>query len=135
MAAGEGLEFNLDRALRVNTFDAHRLGEFAAARGAGVAMHERLLKAYFTDALDVGDLDVLARLAAEVGLDPDETRDWLASDGGVVEVREGLAEAAELGVTAVPTFVIDRRFLVPGARDPDTFLQILQQASERSRTI
>jgi predicted DsbA family dithiol-disulfide isomerase len=135
MAAAEGLEFNLDRALRVNTFDAHRLGEFAAARGMGVAMHERLLKAYFTDALDVGDLDVLADLAGQVGLDRGDARGWLATDGGVVEVREGLAEAAELGITAVPTFVIDRRFLVPGAQDPDTFLQILRQAAERSRAV
>lgn len=134
MAAAEGLEFNLDRALRVNTFDAHRLGELGAARGVGAAMHERLLKAYFTDALDVGDLDVLADLAVEVGLDREGVEGWLASDAGVDEVRAGLAEASELGITAVPTFVIDRRFLVPGAQDPETFLQILEQAAERARS-
>jgi predicted DsbA family dithiol-disulfide isomerase len=131
-AAAEGLEFNLDEALRVNTFDPHRLAELAEQRGHGPAMHERLLRAYFTDGLDVGRHDVLADLAFEIGMERDEAMGWLGSDGGVAEVRAGLAEAAELGITAVPTFVIDRAYVVPGAQDPDTFVRVLTRVQQRS---
>jgi predicted DsbA family dithiol-disulfide isomerase len=128
LAASEGLTFHLDRALRVNTFDAHRLGALGEHRGVGVALHERLMHAYFTEGLDVGDHAVLARLGAEVGLDAEEAQGWLGSGGGADDVRAGLAEAAELGITAVPTYVVDRRFLVPGAQDPETFLSVLERA-------
>lgn len=131
MAEGEGLEFNLDQALRVNTFDAHRLGALAAARGLDVEMHERLFAAYFTEARDLSDHEVLAELAGEVGIDPEEVRSWLAGDGGVAEVREGLGTAAAFGITAVPTFVVDRGAMIPGAQDPDTFLTVLQRLYEK----
>lgn len=126
-AAAEGLDFHLDRALRVNTFDAHRLEELARVQGRGEAVYERLLAAYFTEGLDLGDHEVLIRLGAEAGLDDATARGWLAGDGGVAEVREGLGTAAALGITAVPTFVIDRRAMIPGAQDPDTLVTMLQR--------
>ena len=132
-AAAEGLEFNLEQALRVNTFDAHRLGVLAAGHGLDVDVHERLFAAYFTEARDLSDREVLAELAAEVGIQREEARGWLAGDGGVSEVREGLGTAAALGITAVPSFVIDRSAMVPGAQDPDTFLLVLERLHEKGR--
>lgn len=130
-AATEGLEFRLDLALRVNTFDAHRLAELARVQGCGEAVYERLLAAYFSEGLDVGDHEVLIRLGTESGLDEAATRSWLAGDGGVAEVREGLGTGAALGITAVPTFVIDRRALIPGAQDPDTLVTLLQRLRDQ----
>ena len=127
VAAESGLEFHMDRALRANTLLAHRLLWLAESSGHQIAMKERLLQAYFMDGLDIGDPDVLATLAAEVGLDANRVREFLDSDEGLAEVREELRSAAEMEITAVPTFVFDGKWLVPGAQDPDTFVQVLRR--------
>ena len=127
VAAASGIEFRMDRALRANTFLAHRLLWLAQATGHQIALKERLLQAYFIDGLDIGDPDVLATCAAELGLDRDRVRAFLDSDDGVTEVRETLRSAAELEITAVPTFVFDGKWMVPGAQDPDTFVQVLRR--------
>jgi predicted DsbA family dithiol-disulfide isomerase len=135
-AAADGLEFHLDRAQRANTRDAHRLLWYAAHHGppgTQDAVKERLLSAYFTRGLDVGDTDVLATEAEAAGLDRDAVRDLLDSDGGRVEVERDLAFAEEAGITAVPTYVIDRRWSIPGAQDPDVFVQVLQRLAATQR--
>ena len=127
VAAASGIEFRMDRALRANTFLAHRLLWLAQATGHQIALKERLLQAYFIDGLDIGDPDVLAGCAADVGLDHDRVRAFLDSDDGVDEVRRELGSAQELEITAVPTFVFDGKWMVPGAQDPDTFVQVLRR--------
>jgi predicted DsbA family dithiol-disulfide isomerase len=135
-AAADGLEFHLDRAQRANTRDAHRLLWYAADHGppgTQDTVKERLLSAYFTRGLDVGDTDVLATEAEAAGLDRDAVRDLLDSDDGRVEVERDLAFAEEAGITAVPTYVIDRRWSIPGAQDPDVFVQVLQRLAATQR--
>jgi predicted DsbA family dithiol-disulfide isomerase len=127
VAAESGLEFRLDRALRANTLLAHRLLWLAETQGRQTAMNERLLKAYFMDGLDIGDHDVLADCAADVGLDRDEVHAFFDSDAGLSEVRSEIQAAADLEITAVPTFVFDRKWMVPGAQDPDTFATVLRR--------
>jgi predicted DsbA family dithiol-disulfide isomerase len=127
VAAENGIQFRMDRALRANTLLAHRLLWLAAQSGQQIAMKERLLQAYFIDGLDIGDPEVLADCAAEIGLDHDRVRVFLDSDDGVAEVRHELQKAAELEITAVPTFVFDRKWMVPGAQDPETFAQVLRR--------
>jgi len=127
-AAGVGLEFNMDRALRANTLLAHRLIWLAGEPASPVpqdSIKERLLKAYFTDGLNIGDPDVLADCAAEVGYDRDEIVGFLASDRGTDEVAAELAHAYENGITAVPTYVINGQWAIPGAQEPETFAQVL----------
>jgi len=127
VAAEEGLDFHMEKALRANTLLAHRLLWLAEATGHQYALKERLLKAYFVDGLDVGDPDVLADCAAEVGMPRDNALAFLESDDGVDEVRAQLAFAADAEITAVPTFVIDGRWAVPGAQDPDTFVTVVRR--------
>jgi predicted DsbA family dithiol-disulfide isomerase len=127
VAAESGLQFRMDRALRANTLLAHRMLWLAQATGQQIALKERLLQAYFIDGLDIGDPDTLATCAAEVGLDADRVRAFLDSDDGLVEVRNEMQSAAELEVTAVPTFVFDGKWMVPGAQEPDTFVQVLRR--------
>jgi predicted DsbA family dithiol-disulfide isomerase len=131
VAAQEGLDFHMDRALRANTLLAHRLLWLADATGHQAALKERLLKAYFTDGLNIGDPDVLAGCAAEVGMPSDRVIAFLASDEGVAEVHQQLEFAAEAEITAVPTFVIDGRWSVPGAQEPDTFVNVIHRLLER----
>jgi predicted DsbA family dithiol-disulfide isomerase len=131
VAADVGLEFRMDRALRANTFDAHRLLAWAEPRGRQGELAERLFQAYFCEGLDVGDPGTLARLAGDVGLDEAAATAMLQSADGVAELHEALAGAADRGISAVPTFVFQGRFGVPGAQEPDTLLAMLERVAER----
>ena len=134
VAAPEGLDFHMDIAQRANTFDAHRVIAFAARHGRQAAMKERLLQAYFIEGRHVGDPAQLAALAGEVGLDTDEVAAFLASDDGVAELRAELLDSLERGVSAVPTFVFEGRWAVPGAQDADTMLRVLETVAEKLAT-
>jgi predicted DsbA family dithiol-disulfide isomerase len=136
VGADAGIEFRWEGKRRVNTFDAHRLAAWAEGVGgddARAAVEQRLFRAYFTDNLDVADHRVLARLAAEVGLGLDASlaAEALARGAGAEQVRSEEAQATELGISAVPTFVIEGRWAIPGAQDTDTFVRVLETAAER----
>ncbi|CAG7630090.1 hypothetical protein PAESOLCIP111_03166 [Paenibacillus solanacearum] len=131
-AAALGLAYHMDTLVLTNTFDAHRLAQYAAVHGKLTPMTERLLKAYFTDSLHLGDRETLAGLAAEVGLDRDDVLHMLESGAFADEVRADEQDAAALGIRAVPFFVIDRKFGVSGAQPGEVFLQALQKAWEAS---
>lgn len=127
VAAGEGLDFRFGVARGGNTFDAHRLVHLAAEHGLQDAMKERLLRAYFTEGELVSDHDTLVRLAVDVGLAEDEVRERLASERYAEEVRGDELLAGQLGIRAVPTFVVDRAFGTSGAQAPDALLELLRR--------
>ncbi len=135
VAAKDNIEFRMDRALRVNSMRAHRLSYFAA-REYGfklqTQLEELLFKAYFTDGANIGDIEVLISCATEAGMNANSTRDFLLHNEGVAEVEGELRLAAEFGISAVPTFVFDRRWSVPGAQDVEVFERILLRLSERT---
>jgi predicted DsbA family dithiol-disulfide isomerase len=134
IAATEGLEFHLERAQRANTRDAHRVLWYALSAGppgTQGALKERFLAAYFTEGLNIADPDVLATEAARTGLDRDDVLRMLESDEGTDEVEAALEFAAREGITAVPTYVIGGQWSIPGAQDPDVFVQVLRRVGER----
>ncbi len=126
-ALEDGLHFDFDRALTANTFDAHRAIAFARPSGKDRVFEKRLFAAYFSEGIDVSDRAALARLGGEVGLESDALAVHLASDDGVGELRRELEDAFERGVAAVPTFVFEEEFAVPGAVDTATFVRMLEQ--------
>jgi predicted DsbA family dithiol-disulfide isomerase len=135
VAAGEGLPFRFDIARSGTTFDGHRLVHLAETHALQAEMKERLLRAYFTEGELMSDHDTLVRLAAEVGLDEQEARELLAGDRCADEVRADERTAGELGISAVPTFVVDRRLGASGAQPPDALLELLRQGwAKRSPT-
>lgn len=127
VAAGEGLEFRFDIARSGLTFDGHRMIHLAAEHGLQDAMKERLLHAYFTEGELVGDPDTLVRLATEVGVPEPEARETVCSDRFADAVRGDEVTAQRLGITAVPTFVVDRALGASGAHPPDQLLELLRQ--------
>jgi predicted DsbA family dithiol-disulfide isomerase len=135
MAREAGIEFRMDRAQRANTLLAHRLLWLAEPPSpiAQADLQERLLRAYFIDGLDIGDPEVLADCAAEVGFDRDEIVEFLEGDAGRAEVAAMLRQAHEAGISAVPTFVVDRRWAIPGAQDPEVFVQALRRFAAKKR--
>ncbi|MFC7371907.1 DsbA family oxidoreductase [Fictibacillus iocasae] len=132
-ASAVGLEFHFDKTVLTNTRDAHRLIHFADAKDKSKEMKERLLKAYFTDGVDVGDHDVLVRLAEETGLDGEEAALMLSDGSYRAEVERDEAEARELNITGVPFFVFNRKYAVSGAQNPDHFLDVLNQVYEEEK--
>ena len=128
LAAEEGLAFNLAASATGNTLDAHRLVHLARTSGLGDAMVERLYRAYFTEGRSVFDEDSLVALGAEVGLDADQVRSTLRTDAYVVAVTADTRQAATLGASGVPYFVIDSRYGVPGAQAVEVFGDALAQA-------
>jgi len=127
-AAEDGVEMRFDRIRPGNTFDAHRVLSFAAEAGSKGALKERLLRAYFTEGELMSDQSALARLAADVGLEPDEVAGVLATDAYADQVREEESAAAQLGIQGVPFFVFDGRFGVSGAQPVETLLHVLTRA-------
>lgn len=131
-ARADGLAMDYDRGLIVNTLSAHRLMHFALHRyGAAKqrAVANRLYEAHFAEGKDVGDYDVLATLAAEAGLDAGEVRSYLVSDDGAREVREEIAAARGMGVSAVLTFIFDDKYMIEGAQSVEGFVQAFEQIS------
>lgn len=126
-AAAEGLDFKFDRIRAGNTFDAHRLIHLAQERGLQGDAKERLLRAYFTEGRSPSDRETLVDLGVEIGLDRSEVAAMLASDHGAREVRADEAEAHQLGIQAVPFFVIGRHG-VAGAQPADTLVRVLTEA-------
>jgi predicted DsbA family dithiol-disulfide isomerase len=126
--AALGIPFDLRHARRGNTFDAHRVLHLAADQGCQALVKERLLATYFCEGGAIGDRETLAIAAAQAGLDRDQVAAMLAGERYAAEVRADEQEAAALGISGVPFFVIDRRYALSGAH-PD---QVLLEAIERA---
>jgi len=137
IAAEVGLEYHLDRAKAANTVDAHRLlhlareladsGEVPA--GTQGRLKERLLKAYFTDGLAVGDHATLTELAAEVGLPAERVGEVLEGTAYAEDVAADQAQALAYGANGVPFFVIDEKYGVSGAQPVEVFREALRRAN------
>jgi predicted DsbA family dithiol-disulfide isomerase len=127
-AKNVGLTYNFDIAVINNSFDAHRLIQFAKSKNLGNQMEERLFKAYFTEGKNMGDHATLAALGHDIGLNKDEIKSILASSQFSQEVKNDLIEANQLEVRGVPFFVLDRKFAISGAQDESVFLQTIEKA-------
>jgi len=131
IAAADGLTLDFDRAIAANTFDAHRLIAWAAAQDRQGDMLDALQRAHFRYGVDVGSRTALADVAAGIGLDRRAALAYLESDAGTGAVQADLDEARELGITSVPTFVVDGKYAVQGAQEPATLIAALEEISRR----
>ncbi|MGY1705194.1 DsbA family oxidoreductase [Geodermatophilus sp. SYSU D00697] len=135
VAAAEGLEYHLAEGLSGNTLLAHELIHLAAEHGLQAAMKERLLHAHFEEGRSVFDVDSLAALAVEVGLDEAEVRAALADHRHRPAVLEDSRTAQALGATGVPFFVVDRRYGAAGAQPAELLLQVMEKAWADARPL
>jgi predicted DsbA family dithiol-disulfide isomerase len=130
LAAIEGLKYDFERGIMVNTFDSHRLAHHAKSQGLGPEMHERLMRAQLIEGENLGDADTLVRLAEEIGVE--DARPVVTSDQYTTDVEADIREARLLGATGVPFFVLDRKYGVSGAQPVEVFEQALQTAQENA---
>ena len=128
---GAAVGFTFGERPRVwNTFDAHRLLYWAGLEGRQRELKHALLTAYHTNAENPGAIDVLIRLAGEVGLDVERARAILASDQFSTEVRALERHYQELGIHSVPSIIINDQHLIQGGQPPELFEQALRQIAE-----
>ncbi|MVO10864.1 thioredoxin domain-containing protein [Flavobacterium sp. TP390] len=129
-AKSAGLDFNFDKAIMANSFNAHRLLHLAKKYNLGDALKEQLLKAYFTDGKNVNDLDTLSELGEAVGLSKDAIENVLHSDAFSEAVEKDIDMAQQIGIQGVPFFVFDNKYAISGAQAEETFLQALEKTWE-----
>ena len=126
--AAVGFIFNMDKRQRIyNTFDAHRLLHWAASQGQQPALKSSLLEAYFTHGEDVSSHAVLARVAAQAGLDAAAAREVLDSGRYADEVREQERFYQQQGIRAVPSVIVNGRYLIQGGQPPEVFEETLRK--------
>ena len=128
VAAEAGLEYNFDKVIVANTFDAHRLIHLAARHGKQEEAEERLFSAYFTEGKNLGDMETLAAEAEAIGIDANEARIGLQNLSFSQQVNQDFSEARQLGISGVPFFVFNRKFAVSGAQPTEIFAQALARA-------
>lgn len=130
-ASGEALDFKLDEIGRTpSTLNAHRLVHFAEARSCQQAVVERLFIAYFEQGADVGLIETLAAIGRDAGLDYDEVRAYLESDEDVELIRMRDQRARAMGVNGVPCFIVNGKYAISGAQDPEVFQQVFAVARQ-----
>src|SRR6185503_16864695 len=123
----DGIDFNYDLIQRTpNTFNAHRLIWLAGGEGHQDAMVETLSRGYFSEGRDIGDIDVLADLAGQAGMDRSAARAYLESGDGRAEVKAEEEIAQRAGLSGVPTFALDGRVLFSGAQRAELIAQALR---------
>lgn len=123
---------NSDESRIYNTFKAHQLLHFAGEHGKQTALKLELFEAYFMHTKNVDDTQVLLDAARHVGLPQDEAAAAVGSERYRNAVRESEQEWINHGISAVPAFILDRKYLVSGARDVAFFVQLLNQLKEQA---
>ena len=110
-----------------NTINAHRLIHWAGLEGFQGFVVQRLFEAYFRDARDIGDIEVLADIADAVGMDAAVVQRLLHSDADIEDIRARDAHSRKMGVTSVPTFIVAGQHAVPGAQPPEVWEGVISE--------
>jgi predicted DsbA family dithiol-disulfide isomerase len=131
MGAADGLKYDFD-AIRIapNSLDAHRLLRWADEAGVQAAMKERLMALYWSEGADIGDRAVLAKAAADCGMDAGDVARRLAGDEDKAEVSAEIAQYQRLGVHGVPTFILANKYAVSGAQEVATLVEAIRDVAE-----
>jgi len=129
-----GIDFSYDGPVSQTT-DSHRLLSYAYSRGGTPlqsALIERLFSGYFEHNADVGSPEFLATSAVEAGVFPtkEEAKEWVEGDELRNEVTKGVRRAQMMGVSGVPFFLIDQKYAISGAEDPELFVQVFDKIAK-----
>lgn len=126
MAKEVGVMFNINNIVVANSFYAHKLVHIAKTVNKQNEAKELLLKAYFTDGLNIDDSDVLLHIGASLGFDRTDLMNKLMDDKFANSVTEDQKLAIEVGVTGVPFFVFNNKKAISGAQSEEDFLEVIK---------
>ena len=133
-AKAAGLTINFEAMKRTpNTLNAHRLIHWAGIEGRQTAAVSALFKAYFVDARDIGDVEVLADIADSIEMDAAVTTKLLQTDVDAQDIRDRDAHSRKMGITSVPTFIVAGTHAVPGAQSPELWAQVIAEIAAQQQ--
>ena len=112
-----------------NTRNAHRIIMLAREDGLQMEVAEAFFKAYFTDGVNLSDVQNLLEVAAHAGMDRTKVEQLLESNTGKLEIEMAEKEMHDLGINSVPLFIIDDRLTISGAQSIDAFTQAFEEAA------
>lgn len=129
-ARAAGIELDPEKPQRMpNTLNAHRVIHWAGIEGVQQAVVDALMRAYWVEGRDIGDIKTLADIAGENGLDREATLRLLQSDAEADDIAARDQDARHKGVNAVPTFLIAQQYVVSGAQPTDTWEKVIAEIS------
>jgi predicted DsbA family dithiol-disulfide isomerase len=129
----DGVPFHFDKITRTpNTMDAHRLLRWAKIEGKQPEIAEALFMAYWSNGRDVGDHEVLADIAAAHGMNREKILNALGTDQDKSEVSAETTQAQQIGVTGVPTYIINRKYGVVGAQSAELLAEQIKKAASET---
>ena len=125
-----GIDFNFDDSKVANSNKAHLLIQLSKTKNLANEMEEALFEAQFLDGKNIDDEETLIQLSKSVGITEDEAKNALQSDELGYLVKQDMQLAAQLGINAVPFFVINDKYGISGAQQPELFLEALEKTWE-----
>ena len=129
-AKESGLDYDFDKTVPANSFNAHRLLHLAKKKGVQNEMKELLLKGYFTDGKNIDSENFLVETAKQTGLKEEEIHDALLSDSIEKEIRDDITNARKLGIQGVPFFILNEKYSLSGAQPVEVFVEALEKVRE-----
>jgi predicted DsbA family dithiol-disulfide isomerase len=126
MAAQYGMDFNSPDRI-YNTRLAHEATEYANEHGKGLEFHKVVFRKVYGEGQDISTWDVLRAAAEEVGLDAEDMQKVVGGGAFTSKVAEQVTLAQRIGVTGVPTYVINDRYAIVGAQPYAAFINALSQ--------
>jgi len=131
-AKSAGLEINFEGMQRTpNTLDAHRLIHWAGIENLQTKAVDALFHAYFVEARDIGDHEVLADIADNIGMDASVVRRLLKTDSDRDDIAARDAHSRSMGISSVPTFIVASKHAVPGAQPPELWQRVIAELQEQ----
>lgn len=131
-ATATGLDFRYTPESRIyNSFDAHRLLAWAGETGGQTRLQIALFTAYFTDQANIADEAVMLNAVEAAGLDADEARAVLADGRYREQIRVEQAYWQDRNITGVPTFIVNDKYMIPGAQETETLVRYLERVIEK----
>ena len=135
-----GLEFNFKKSkILPNTLLAHRLLWLCRSKDMQDVLAEALFHAYFTEGRDVGNIDELVEISSENGLNRKEIKEFFQTNIGHEEVLREENRAREMNIFSVPTYIFNKKYLLVGGQESDTFKayikKVIEVESKNSKTL
>jgi len=130
VAKDAGLDFQMEKAVVANSFNAHRLIQLAKSKGVANEAEEALFKAHFTEGENIDDAETLVNIGVSIGVDKNRVQEMLDSEEFSKQVRQDEQQAQVFGINGVPFFVLNNKYGVSGAQSPEAFSQAISQAWE-----
>ena len=132
-AADAGIEIDFAAIQKTpNTVNAHRLIHWAGIEGKQNEIVDALFSAYFKEGRDIGDIETLADIADNAGMDAAVVTRLLKSDEDKQSIRDRDVHSREMGVNSVPTFIVGSRHAVPGAQPPELWQKVIKELREQA---